>query len=47
MIRFEAFDYMKDEIDVRVESVKNQVDELGIKAKEKVDKLRNEFLKYD
>ena len=38
---------MKDEIDVRVESVKIQVEELGIKAKENVDKLRNKILKYD
>ena len=42
-----AFDYIKDEIDVRVKSVKIQIEELGIKAKEEVDKLRNEFLKYN
>ena len=40
-----AFDSIKDEIDVRVESVKIQVEELGIKAKEEVDRLRNEFLR--
>ena len=40
-----ALDYMKDEIDVKVETAKIQVEELSIKAKEKVDRLRNYFLK--
>ena len=39
------FDYIKEEIDIRVESVKIEVEEVGNRVKEKIDKMRNEFLK--
>ena len=38
-------DYMKDEIEIRVESAKTQVEEIGNRFKEKVDKLRNDYSK--
>ena len=40
-----AFRYTEEEIDIRVESVKIQVEEIGNKVKEKLQIMRNEILK--
>ena len=40
-----AFRYIEEEIDIRVESVKIQVEEIGNKVKEKLQIMRNEILK--
>ena len=38
--------YIEEEIDIRVESLKNEVDECGLQLKERLRKLKKEANKY-